>query len=334
MGEQIAAFSDIQDREKPALAIVVPCFNESEVLERTAEVLAEKVRVLVGSGSISEKSRILFVDDGSRDDTWEKIVRLVSEEPESTVFSGIKFAHNRGHQNAVYAGLMEAYASGYDCAVSMDADLQDDPNAIDEMLREYKTGAEIVYGVRNNRDTDTAFKRGTAHAFYGLMSALGTHTIPDHADFRLMGRCALAALGEYEESNLFLRGIVPDLGFTTAKVYYKRAERQAGQSKYPLGKMIGFALEGITSFSVKPIRLIMVLGGVSFVLAVAALIYTLVSLAQGHAVAGWASIMASIWLLGSAFLVSLGIIGEYIGKIYVEVKNRPRYIVEKRVGME
>lgn len=315
---------------QPFLVIVVPCYNESEVIEQTTSVLNQKIVDLVSAGTIGSNSRILYVDDGSHDDTWEKI--NVLSRAYSTV-SGVKFAHNRGHQNAVYAGMMEAYKSGCDAAISLDADLQDDPNAIDEMVEKYRAGSEIVYGVRNNRDTDTAFKRGTANAFYSVMSWLGTNTIPNHADFRLLGRAALNALGQYSEENLFLRGVVPDLGFASSKVYYKRSERQAGESKYPLGKMISFALEGITSFSVKPIRLIITLGVVSFFVSIFALIYTIVSVVQGDAVAGWGSIMVSIWLLGSALLIALGIVGEYIGKIYTEVKRRPRYIIEERIGL-
>ncbi|OTA26283.1 glycosyltransferase [Alloscardovia macacae] len=335
-------------RPAPRLLLVVPCYNETEVLETTARVLGEKLHALTEAGQIQSSSRVLFVDDGSRDDTWEKITRLAGgagsveaaeggaedgaeDSAEPSVFSGLKFAHNRGHQNAVYAGMMEALAVGAHCAISLDADLQDDPNAIDEMVAQYRAGSEVVYGVRSSRATDTAFKRGTAHAFYGLMSALGTHTIPDHADFRLLGRAALTALAQYGESNLFLRGIVPDLGFRSSKVFYERAERQAGESKYPLGKMVAFALDGITSFSVTPIRMIFWLGGASFLVALLAAVYTVVSVLGGAAVAGWGSIMLSLWLIGSAVLVSLGIVGEYIGKIYLEVKHRPRYIVEERV---
>ncbi len=317
--------------DNPCAYIVVPCYNESEVIDTTAQVLSAQIRELISQGLVSAQSKVLFVDDGSRDDTWQKITRLCSGET-GDVLSGVKFAHNRGHQNAVYAGLMEALSHGCDCAISIDADLQDDPSVITDMIEKYRGGYEIVYGVRNNRDTDTAFKRGTAHAFYATMSWLGTNAIPDHADFRLMGKAALEALSQYHESNLFLRGIVPDLGFTSAKVYYKRAARQAGESKYPLGKMIGFALEGITSFSIKPIRLITLMGFVSFFISIIALIYTVASVIMGRAVVGWGSLMVSVWLLGSAILVSLGVVGEYIGKIYLEVKNRPRYIVEERVG--
>ncbi|TCD54152.1 glycosyltransferase [Alloscardovia theropitheci] len=315
----------------PYLVIVVPCYNESAVIEGTTHVLVHKIHELISSRKVSEHSAILYVDDGSRDDTWEKVGALRGIYGD--VINGVKFAHNRGHQNAVYAGMMEAYENGCDCIVSMDADLQDDPQAIDEMIEKYCEGAQIVYGVRNNRDTDTVFKRETARAFYATMTWLGTNTIANHADFRLMGRGALEALSQYHESNLFLRGIVPDLGFKTERVYYKRAERQAGESKYPLGKMIKFALEGITSFSVKPIRFIMLVGAAAFVISMLMLVYIFVSVLRGHAVSGWGSIMASMWLLGGAILMALGIVGEYVGKIYLEVKHRPRYIIEERLGM-
>lgn len=313
----------------PEVVIVVPCYNESEVIETTTDILYAKIGSLIAGRQISESSYILYVDDGSKDDAWQKIEKLCHTYAGKV--HGIKFAHNRGHQNAVYAGLMHAYDKGCDAAISIDADLQDDPNAIEDMIRNYHSGDEIVYGVRDNRDTDTAFKRNTAGAFYKLMSLLGTDMVPNHADFRLLGRKALEALGSYSESNLFLRGIVPDLGFKTSSVFYKRAERMAGESKYPLGKMITFAFEGITSFSVKPMRLIMLLGFFACFISGVVTIYTLVSVLSGHAVAGWGSIMISIWFLGGSILVSLGIVGEYVGKIYTEVKHRPRYIIEKTI---
>lgn len=314
---------------QPKLAIVVPCYNEEAVLEITAGVLLEKINSLIAKGIITEQSHVLFVDDGSRDDTWRLIEQLHEQEPNT--FHGVKLAHNKGHQNALFAGLMTAREAKVDCAVSMDADLQDDPNAIDKMLEEYKQGAQIVYGVRDNRETDTAFKRGTARAFYKLMSAMGTETIPDHADFRLMSLCALDALSQYREVNLFLRGIVPSLGFKTAKVFYKRGTRAAGESKYPLKKMISFALDGITSFSKKPLSIITGMGMASVIIGIVMFIYTLVSVFSGHSVAGWGSIMCSIWILGGMLLTSLGVVGTYIGKIYEEVKDRPRYILEKKI---
>ncbi|KAA8826297.1 glycosyltransferase family 2 protein [Bifidobacterium myosotis] len=313
----------------PRIAFVIPCYNEEEALHVTAGVLRKKVETLSAAHAISAESSIIFVDDGSADATWNEIEQLHQEAPE--LFHGVKLAHNRGHQNALFAGLMHALDIGVDAAISMDADLQDDPNAADEMIERFRNGVEIVYGVRDSRETDTAFKRNTAHAFYSVMRWMGTETIPDHADYRLMGANALRALAEYGETNLFLRGIVPSLGFRTDKVYYQRGVRVAGESKYPLKKMISFAIEGITSFSVKPLSMITGLGVLSVVVGIIMLIYTLASVFSGHAVAGWGSMMCSLWLLGGMILVSLGIVGEYIGKIYMEVKRRPRFIVEKTV---
>ena len=315
------------------LCVVVPCYNEEAVLPETCRRLAAKLEALVAAGTLSPASRVLFVDDGSRDATWSLICQA-HDEPAALgvactpgVLGGIRFAHNQGHQNALYAGLMEALKRGFDAAVSLDADLQDDIDAIDEMVAKHLAGAEIVYGVRDSRATDTAFKRTTALAFYRVMAFLGVETVSNHADYRLMGRRSLAALSRYQEVNLFLRGIVPALGFTTDVVYYARAERFAGESKYPLGKMISFALEGITSFSVKPIRWVTALGVISLVVSLAMMVYTLVSAIQGHVVAGWSSLMISIWLVGGLVMVSLGVVGEYVGRIYLESKHRPRYIV-------
>ncbi|MBW3091181.1 glycosyltransferase family 2 protein [Bifidobacterium miconisargentati] len=313
----------------PRIAFVIPCYNEEEALHVTADVLRKKVQTLSAKHAISASSSIIFVDDGSADATWREIEQLHQQEPE--LFHGVKLAHNRGHQNALFAGLMHALDIQVDAAISMDADLQDDPNAADEMIERFRQGAEIVYGVRDSRETDTAFKRNTAHAFYSVMRWMGTETIPDHADYRLMGASALRALAEYGETNLFLRGIVPSLGFNTDKVYYKRGVRVAGESKYPLKKMIAFAIEGITSFSVKPLSMITGLGVLSVIVGIAMLIYTFVSVFSGHAVAGWGSVMCSLWLLGGMILVALGVVGEYIGKIYMEVKHRPRFIIEKTV---
>ncbi len=324
-------------RRCPRLCVVVPCYNEEEVLPETCRRLGSKLVALKAMERIAQDSRVLFVNDGSRDATWQ-IIRTMATEPAvyavdapAETFSGICFAHNRGHQNALLAGLMQALERGYDCAVSLDADLQDDIDAIDQMLVEYAAGAEIVYGVRSSRDTDTAFKRTTAEGFYGFMRWLGVEMVSNSADYRLMGRRALRALSEYREVNLFLRGIVPTLGFKTAEVYYKRAERFAGESKYPLGKMISFALEGITSFSVKPIRWVTALGGISILVSIAMMIYALVSAVTGHVVAGWSSLMISIWLVGGFIMVSLGIVGEYVGRIYLEAKQRPRYVIAECV---
>ena len=313
-------------RCEPTLAFVIPCFNEEAALHMTADVLKKKMIQLENSQAVARDSFVIFVDDGSHDKTWDVITSLHEKDP--SLFRGVKLAHTRGHQNALFAGLMHALSMNVDAVVSMDADLQDDPNAVDDMVQEYLRGAEIVYGVRDNRETDTAFKRGTAHAFYSLMKWLGTETVPDHADYRLMSRAALQALSQYKESNLFLRGLVPSLGFKTAKVYYKRGTRVAGESKYPLKKMVSFAIEGVTSFSTKPLTMITGLGLFSVFVGIVMLIYTLVSVFSGHAVAGWGSMMCSLWILGGFILLALGIIGEYIAKIYLEVKARPRYIVE------
>ena len=284
---------------------MIPCYNEEAALHVTAGALKTKIRQLEDSHAIAKDSIVIFVDDGSSDETWNVIEGLHRDD--SIVFHGVKLAHNRGHQNALFAGLMRALSLDVDAAVSMDADLQDDPDAVDAMVQEYMQGAEIVYGVRDNRETET---------------------VPDHADYRLMSRTALQALSQYKESNLFLRGLVPSLGFKTAKVYYKRGTRVAGESKYPLGKMISFAVEGVTSFSTKPLTMITGLGLFSVCVGIVMMVYTLVSVFSGHAVAGGGSMMCSLWILGGFILLALGITGEYIAKIYLEVKARPRYIVE------
>lgn len=326
-----------QTKKAPVLWVVVPCYNEEEVLPETARRLTAKMAALQADGRIDARSHILLVNDGSRDATWEMTRALNAGALEGVtcpagLFCGISLAHNAGHQNALYAGLMHAYEANCDCAISMDADLQDDINAIDEMLAAFADGAEVVYGVRNNRDTDTAFKRNTAEAFYALMGRLGVEMVPDSADYRLMGARALAALSQYEETNLFLRGIVPALGFKTARVYYKRGERFAGESKYPLGKMIQFALQGITSFSVTPIRLVTLMGFISLLVALVMVIYALVSRVSGNVVAGWTSLMVSVWFVGGLIMVSLGVVGEYVGMTYLESKRRPRYVIGEVVG--
>lgn len=317
----------------PRLCIVVPCYNEEEVLPETSRRLSDKLDELTARGAVAPGSRVLFVDDGSRDRTWETVLRL-HDDPRAfgsrataPWFEGVSFAHNEGHQNALYAGLMRALELGFDCAISLDADLQDDIDAMDEMLERHAEGAEVVYGVRSNRDTDTAFKRRTAHMFYDLMAWLGVEMVSDSADYRLMGQRSLRALSEYREVNLFLRGIVPSLGFKTAEVRYARGKRFAGESKYPLGKMVSFALEGITSFSVKPIRWVTCLGVLTLVVSLVMVVYTLASAISGHVVAGWSSLMISIWFVGGLTVTSLGIVGEYIGRIYLESKGRPRYII-------
>lgn len=306
------------------LYLVVPCYNEQEVLPETSKRLLEKIKVLVMDGKISEQSRIMFVDDGSKDTTWQLIEELHQKH---IYIEGLKLAHNRGHQNALLAGLMTAKEHA-DIAISMDADLQDDINAIDAMLEQRAKGADIVYGVRSSRATDTAFKRSTAQAFYKVMSFLGAEVVYNHADYRLMSKRALEGLAEFKEVNLFLRGIVPMVGYKTASVEYERAERFAGESKYPLSKMVNFALDGITSLSVKPIRFITLLGVLIFSVSILMLIYFLVVHFMGKTVAGWTSIVVSVWAIGGLQLLAIGIIGEYLGKIYLETKNRPRFITE------
>jgi polyisoprenyl-phosphate glycosyltransferase len=303
---------------------VVPCYNEEEVLPVTARKLYEKMRQFVSIGLAGQGSRILFVDDGSSDGTW-RLIRALSQE--STVFTGLKLSRNRGHQNALLAGLMTAkeYA---DAVISLDADLQDDIDVSDDFLKEYYSGSDIVYGVRGDRSSDSFFKRSTAQGFYRFMSAMGVELVYNHADYRLMSRRALDCLEQYREVNLFLRGIIPQIGLKTSEVYYQRGERAAGKSKYPLGKMLALALDGITSFSVKPLRLITVLGGIVSAVSAAALIFTLAAGRTEIAVAA-----CSLWLLGGIELAAAGTIGSYIGKIYSEVKGRPRYFIEQNLLM-
>ena len=305
--------------------LVIPCYNEEEVLPETSKRLREKLRSLQAEGLISQQSRAVFVDDGSKDRTWELISQLHSEEPE--LFDGIRLSRNEGHQNALFAGLMTV-REHCDAAISLDADLQDDINAIDEMVRQFAAGFDIVYGVRSQRDTDTAFKRTTARSFYKLMELMGVEVVYDHADYRLMSKRALEGLSQFGEVNLFLRGIVPMIGYPSTKVYYERAPRFAGESKYPLKKMLSFAAEGITSLSVKPIRMITALGVLIFGVSIVILIYSLIRFLTGHTVAGWTSTVFSIWAIGWLQLLAIGIIGEYIGKIYLETKKRPKYLID------
>lgn len=307
------------------LIVVIPCYNEEEVLPETARRLTEKMASLTQRGMISEDSRVLLVDDGSKDRTWELIQGLHEQNP---LFEGVKLSRNRGHQNALLAGLMTA-RDRCDICISMDADLQDDMDAMDRFIEEYQKGCEVVYGVRNKRDTDTAFKRQTALMFYRLMKGLGVDITYNHADYRLMSNRALNALGQFGEVNLFLRGLAPLVGFQSGVVTYDRSERFAGESKYPLKKMLSFAVDGITSFSVKPLRLITTVGVVIFVMSLLMLLYTLISWIAGHTVIGWTSTLASIWMIGGIQLLSLGVIGEYIGKIYNETKRRPRFIIDR-----
>ena len=306
------------------LYLVVPCYNEEEVLPETSRRLKEKLEGMVLEGLVDEKSRILFVDDGSRDKTWEIISRLHQEDPR---FLGLKLSRNKGHQNALLAGLMTAKEL-CDMAISLDADLQDDVDAIDRFVLEYQNGCDIVYGVRSKRETDTWFKQTTAEGFYKVMQALGVDIVDNHADYRLMSRRALEGLAQFREVNLFLRGIVPLIGYKSAVVTYERSERFAGESKYPLKKMLSFAFDGITSFSVKPISFILGLGVLMTGISGLALLVLLVLWLLGWGVSGFGVLCGSLWLLGGIQLMALGMVGEYVGKIYKEVKARPKYIIE------
>ena len=312
-------------KNEKTLYVVVPCYKEEAVLPETAKRLREKLHALIDQGKIASGSRILFVNDGSKDRTWEIIEGLHAQDP---IYSGVNLSRNRGHQNALLAGLLTAVQYA-DMMVSMDADLQDDINAMDAMIDRYHEGYDVVYGVRSARKTDTAFKRMTAEGFYKMMRAMGVEIVFNHADYRLMSRRAVEGLAQFEEVNLFLRGIVPQIGYPWTCVEYERAARFAGESKYPLKKMIAFALDGITSFSVKPMRLILFVGAVIFGLSLIALLWALIAKLTGHSVGGWTSLMCSIWMIGGIQLLSLGVIGEYIGKIYSETKRRPRFIIER-----
>ena len=308
----------------PKVYIILPCFNEEQVLPETVKRLCALVDDLARENMLSIDSRITLVDDGSRDDTWDVITNSSAQYP---CIEGLKLAHNVGHQNALWAGMMTVREHA-DAIISIDADLQDDIGAIREMLFAFQNGNEIVYGVRSSRKTDTAFKRKTAHFYYDFMRFMGAKIVYDHADYRLIGRRALDALSEFGEVNLFLRGMVPLLGFQQCEVYYERGERFAGESKYPLKKMLAFAMEGLTSFSIKPIRYVTIVGGLFSLIGVIMAIYALISHFTGHTVPGWSSMIVSIWVIGGVQLMALGLIGEYIGKIYTEVKKRPRFIVE------
>ncbi|MEE1014374.1 MAG: glycosyltransferase family 2 protein [Clostridia bacterium] len=311
--------------QNTVLYVVIPCYNEEEVLPETIRRMGQLFDTMTAEGQIAPQSRIVFVDDGSKDATWQ-LISVASQRDER--LRGIKLSKNAGHQNALLAGLM-AVKESCDCCISIDADLQDDIGAIPKFVTEFDRGCDVVYGVRSRRDTDSGFKRISAKVFYQLMRILGADVIDNHADYRLMSRRALAALAEFPEVNLFLRGVVRLVGFPSGTVYYERTERFAGKSKYPLRKMLSFAFDGITSFSIKPIRLVWGLGLLACLMAVAAAAYSLVSWFFGNSVTGWTSLMISIWFLGGVQLVSVGVIGEYIGKIYKEVKRRPRYIIEE-----
>lgn len=306
---------------------VIPCYNEEAVLPETVKELTAQLQSMVQEGLADEKSRMLFVDDGSKDRTWELIEQFHSE---NQFVNGLKLAHNRGHQNALLAGLMTAKEEA-DCAISLDADLQDDVSVLPQFVQKFQDGCDVVYGVRNKRETDTWFKRTTAEGFYKVMAKLGVDIVFNHADYRLMSKRALDALSEYKEVNLFLRGIVPLIGYRSDYVYYDRHERFAGESKYPLKKMISFAMDGITSFSVKPLKIISNIGIFVALISIVGLLYALISHFLGNTVSGWTAIVCSIWLLGGVQMLCLGVVGEYIGKIYSEVKGRPRFRIEKHL---
>lgn len=310
------------------LYLAIPCYNEEEVLMDSAEKLHKKYNQMMQDHLITENSRICFIDDGSKDKTWTIIKELCDK---SEIFSGIKLSKNRGHQNALLCGLM-TLKDHADAVVSIDADLQDDIDAIEEMVKKHQEGADVVYGVRSKRKTDTFFKRFTAEGYYKILDKMGAKIIFNHADFRLMSKRALDAFAEFKEVNIFLRGLVPMIGYKSEIVTYERSERLAGESKYPLKKMLALAWEGITSLSIKPIRFITGLGVISLFVSLAFLIYAIVSLICGTAVPGWTSIMVSIWALGGFQLLAMGILGEYIGKVYMESKHRPRYIVEEFIN--
>lgn len=317
-------------KKMDTLYLVIPCYNEEEVLPETSSQLKKKIVSLVAKGKISDKSRIVFVNDGSKDRTWEIITALHEEDK---IFQGIKLSRNKGHQNALLCGLMTV-KDHCDMTISLDADLQDDINAIDEMVEKYYQGCDVVYGVRSARDTDTFFKKFTAEGFYKVMKMMGGDIVFNHADYRLMSRRALNGLQEFKEVNLFLRGVVPMIGYKSDSVYYERKERFAGESKYPLKKMLAFAWEGITSLSTKPIKMISILGGFIFIISIIMLIYSLIRHAMGATETGWTSTIVSIWAIGGLQLLAIGIIGEYIGKVYLETKERPKFIVEKYLSDE
>ena len=314
--------------KNPVLYIVIPCYNEQEVLPLTAPLFREELTRLTEAGRISPDSRILFVNDGSRDDTWRIIQDLSEQDP---CFQGLSLSRNRGHQNALLCGLMEV-KDRCDISISIDCDGQDDIRAMDQMVEEYHSGAEIVYGVRSSRETDTAFKRFTAQSFYRLLNWMGADTVYNHADYRLVSARVLREFANFKEVNIFLRGMFPLVGFKSTSVYYDRNERMAGKSHYPLKKMLALAFDGITSLSVKPIRIITTLGVVISVISFLLILYALIAWIVGKAVAGWASTLIAVSLLGGIQLISLGVIGEYVGKIFLETKRRPRYIVGERTS--
>lgn len=314
----------------PILYVVIPCYNEEEVLQETTKQLKEKLEKLIKNKDISEKSKVMYVNDGSKDKTWELIKKISEKEK---LFTGITLSRNRGHQNALLGGLMTAknYA---DIVISMDADLQDDINAMDEMIKKYKEGNDIVYGVRSARKKDTWFKKTTAESFYKIMKLLGVDIVYNHADYRLTSKRVLESFANFKEVNLFLRGMFPLVGYKSDVVYYERNERFAGESKYPLKKMLNFAWDGITSFSVKPLRMICTTGIIILCISILIMIYALIRKLTANTVSGWTFLTISIWFLGGLQMTSIGVIGEYIGKVYNETKNRPRYIISENLEEE
>lgn len=309
----------------PVLYIIIPCYNEQEVLPITAPMFLEKLKALVAADKISADSRILFVNDGSRDNTWQIIQKLFREEPR---FTGISLSRNRGHQNALLAGLLEA-KDKCDITISIDCDGQDDMDAMDAMVDAYREGAEVVYGVRSSRKSDSFFKRTTAQGFYKLMNAMGVETVYNHADYRLLSAKVLRSFADFKEVNIFLRGMIPLVGFKSTCVYYERTPRLAGKSHYPLKKMLALAFDGITSLSIKPIRLITTFGFFVALLSLIGILWSVIVALTGNSVAGWASMICILCFLGGVQLLSVGVIGEYVGKIYLETKRRPRYIIEE-----
>lgn len=314
-------------KKDPILYVVIPCYNEEEVLPETTKRMKEKLTNLIKNKKISSKSKVMYVNDGSKDKTWEMIKEINKKEP---LFTGVTLSRNRGHQNALLGGLMTAknYA---DVVISMDADLQDDINAIDEMIEKYKDGCDIVYGVRSARKTDTFFKRFTAEGFYKFMKTLGVDVVYNHADYRLTSKRVLEEFSNFKEVNLFLRGMFPLVGYKSDVVYYERSERFAGESKYPLKKMLNFAWDGITSFSVKPLRMICTVGFMILFISIAIMLYSIVRKLTGNTVDGWTFLSISIWFIGGLQMISIGIIGEYIGKMYNETKQRPRFIISENL---
>lgn len=311
---------------RPILYIVVPCYNEEEVLPVTSKIFADKIKELVAQEKISHESRVLFVDDGSKDETWDIITKLSEEDD---VFKGISLSRNRGHQNALLAGMMES-KEFCDIVITIDCDGQDDVNAMNEMVDEYLDGCEIVYGVRSNRDSDKFFKKVTAQGFYKFLSAMGAEVVYNHADYRLVSKRVLDEFADFKEVNMYLRGMFPLVGFKSTSVYYERNERLAGKSHYPLGKMVKLAVDGVTSLSIKPIRVITSLGMLIALISFIGVIWSIVMRCLGETISGWSSMVCIVCFIGGIQLICLGVIGEYIGKIYLEVKGRPRYIIENR----